>query len=858
MRNNQPVTNNEIFLEAGVKLVSKTDLKGIISYVNNAFVEVCGYSREELLGENHNLVRHPDMPAVAFEGLWDTVGAGRPWNGRVKNRCKNGDYYWVDANAIPIIKQGKIVELMSVRTAASAEQVEEAELLYRQLNAGINPGGGVLSRLAGLRTYLSLKNIFAALMLVAALLYTNAWWMNSQSLAEVNTAIGSLQLEGSSAVQQGRAIQRQLQAATDRATWHQVFNFAFLLAGLIWLLVRRVFKPLRSALDIFIKVADGDFNVPIDVSENDEMGKLYQALHNLKIKLGYDLAEAQRSALEGRQIRSALDVCNTNVMIADKSHNITYINKALATMFSEVEADLKSVLPTFNAKSIIGKNMDIFHENPAHQHQVVDGLRTTHMVEMEVAGLTMAISVTPVFDEKKRRIGSVVEWLDRTADVAIETDIQVIIEGAVGGDMTRRIDLEGKEGFFRNLSSGVNDLVTAADDAIRGVNEIAKGADLAIEDTRGIVEQALEGNLAHRLDFSGKSDLARKLGEPVNQLVEVFERLINDTVIVVNAMAKGDLTQTIDANYKGSFKHLKDGVNGTIDQLTTAGTEIKSSAAAVKSGSEEIASGNADLSVRTEEQAASLEETSSAMEEITATIQQNADNAKAANDLSQSARTAAEAGGKVVGDAIVAMQAINDSSSKIADIIGVIDEIAFQTNLLALNASVEAARAGDQGRGFAVVADEVRNLAGRSATAAKEIKVLIVDSGAKVEDGSRLVNESGETLENIVNSVKKVTDIIAEISSASAEQATGIEEVNKAVIKMDGMTQQNAGLVEEAATASRSLGDESLVLDDLIGFFSVDTVAAPDVLRPKAKSVSPALAKIDDKSQSLALVAGKR
>ncbi len=217
----------------------------------------------------------------------------------------------------------------------------------------------------------------------------------------------------------------------------------------------------------------------------------------------------------------------------------------------------------------------------------------------------------------------------------------------------------------------------------------------------------------------------------------------------------------------------------------------------------EIADGNQNLARRTERTAASLEETASSMEQMTASVKQTADNAGQANQLAMAARQQAEKGGTVVGSAVTAMNGINDASKKIADIIGVIDEIAFQTNLLALNAAVEAARAGEQGRGFAVVATEVRNLAGRSAAAAKEIKALIKDSVAKVEEGSRLVDDSGKTLAEIVGSVKKVTDIVAEIAAASREQSSGIEQVNKAVMEMDGTTQQNAALVQKAASASR-------------------------------------------------------
>jgi methyl-accepting chemotaxis protein len=247
-----------------------------------------------------------------------------------------------------------------------------------------------------------------------------------------------------------------------------------------------------------------------------------------------------------------------------------------------------------------------------------------------------------------------------------------------------------------------------------------------------------------------------------------------------------------------------------------------------------VALANQDLSRRTEAQASSLEETASSMEEMTATVQQNADNARKASQLAVSAREQAQDGGQVVDRAVDAMRAISESSKKIADIIGVIDEIAFQTNLLALNAAVEAARAGDQGRGFAVVASEVRNLAQRSAGAAKEIKALIQDSLDKVDDGSNLVNQSGSQLQEIVNSVKKVSDIIAEIAAASEEQSAGIGQVNQAVAEMDHGTQQNAAMVEEAAAASESMQQMSQALLGLTQQFRID--GSDDTVRPATGS----------------------
>jgi methyl-accepting chemotaxis protein-1 (serine sensor receptor) len=302
-------------------------------------------------------------------------------------------------------------------------------------------------------------------------------------------------------------------------------------------------------------------------------------------------------------------------------------------------------------------------------------------------------------------------------------------------------------------------------------------------------------------------------------LVRAIVGAINQAVAVAEAIAGGDLTRTVTVDSNDELGKLLGALKGMSEKLVDVVSNVRNGSISIATASKQIAEGNTDLSQRTQEQASALEETASSMEEMTSTVRQNADNARQANQLVASARTQAQSGGEVVTRAVAAMEAINSSSKKIADIISVIDEIAFQTNLLALNAAVEAARAGEQGRGFAVVATEVRNLAQRSATAAKEIKELINDSVDKVKTGSELVDASGQALSEIVESVKKVTDIVAEIAAASQEQSSGIEQVNKAVMQMDEMTQQNAALVEEAAAASKSMEEQASRMTEIVAFF---------------------------------------
>ncbi|MBS0587657.1 MAG: MCP four helix bundle domain-containing protein [Proteobacteria bacterium] len=304
-------------------------------------------------------------------------------------------------------------------------------------------------------------------------------------------------------------------------------------------------------------------------------------------------------------------------------------------------------------------------------------------------------------------------------------------------------------------------------------------------------------------------------------LIRAIVNPLNEAIAVANAVASGDLTSRIEVNSTNETGRLLQALKIMNDNLADLVGKVRIGTDQIATASGEIASGNSDLSQRTEEQASSLEETASSMEELTSTVRQNADNARQANQLAAGASEVAVKGGAVVGQVVQTMSSINESSKKIVDIISVIDGIAFQTNILALNAAVEAARAGEQGRGFAVVATEVRTLAQRSAAAAKEIKELISDSVAKVEDGTRLVDEAGATMDEIVSAVKRVTDIMSEISAASQEQSSGIEQVNQAVTQMDEVTQQNAALVEEAAAAAESMQDQTQALTQAVSTFKL-------------------------------------
>ena len=575
------------------------------------------------------------------------------------------------------------------------------------------------------------------------------------------------------------------QAAADYQD-HEALAWGFGIIGVMLaltfggLLLRSIVRPLQRLSGEIDAITRGEAGAAVVVDRNDEIGAVADSFKRLRDKLQQDLERAEATAEEAARIRFALDNVGANVMMADNERRIVYVNKAVETMFRHAQADIRKELPQFDAARLLGGSMDQYRQASGQQPDLL-GRQTgthsgTHRSTLMIGGRTLTVEATPVIDAKGRRLGTVVQWNDRTHEVRVEREIATLIEAASFGDFSQRLSLTSKDGFFKEISEGINRLLETAS---QGIEDVAR---------------------------------------------------------VLDALAEGDLGQRVARAYDGNLGKLKEAANATGERLAEIVGQIREATDSINTAAREIASGNADLSSRTETQASSLQETASSMEEFTSTVKQNADNARQANQLARGASDIAVKGGEVVGQVVRTMSSITDSSKRIADIISVIDGIAFQTNILALNAAVEAARAGEQGRGFAVVAGEVRNLAQRSAAAAKEIKTLIGDSVDKVGIGYKQVEQAGHTMSEIVDAVKRVTDIMGEITSASSEQAQGIEQVNTAISQMDQSTQQNAALVEQASAAAETLQDQAETLSQAVSVFRVGRAATAALPAPAAVS----------------------
>jgi methyl-accepting chemotaxis protein len=755
--NDAAPTNLEKILTEQDSLVTKTDLNGIITYANLDFELLSGFSPKELIGRSHSIVHHPDMPKEVFADLWHTLKSGRTWAGVIKNKCKDGGYFWAVINITPDYENGTVIGYLASRSKATKEQIHFFELAYIAMKKGDDKWQIQNSFLFRKKSFLNRMLFYKRFTIKQQIITMVVFFM---AIIMGIVGLGFMEMQGviDHAAMNDLVLQSEIEATANKIILLCFLGFSFSLV-----LGQRLYKAISMPLkDVAYSLRHSDNrDVQLKGGAVTEISDILDAFKTNQIKNRFFAAEVKREADSNLRIKIGLDSVTTSVTVADQHRNIIYFNKAAESLLRKAEADIRKELPNFNVNNLMGANIDIFHKNPAHQKKLLEELRQRISAKINIGGHSLVVTANPVINERGDYLGSVAEWQDRTVEVGVENEVAAIMESIKCGDFSRTIDEAGKEDFILLLCKSINELI-----------------------------ESCSGSL-------------------------------NEIVRVLSALSHGDLTQKVENDYAGMFDQMKMDANATVDSLREIVQQIKDATENVNIGAKEIAAGNNDLSHRTEKQASSLEETAASMEELTSTVKNNAENAKQANQLAIDATGIAQRGVDVVAQVVKTMDDINDSSRKIGDIISVIDDIAFQTNILALNAAVEAARAGDQGKGFAVVAIEVRNLAQRAANAAGEIKNLIDDSVTRVTNGSKLVTNAGDTMGEIVTSIRGVTSMMSEITSASSEQSEGIEQVNKAVGQMDEVTQQNAALVEESAAAAEALEDQARTLLVSVSYFKI-------------------------------------
>ena len=727
MRNNQPVTQKEYPLKPDALLVSHTDLIGNIIYANEAFVEASGYTYEELMGQPHNLLRHPDVPEQVFADFWGTIQAGRPWRQIVKNRRKNGDHYWVEANATPIIENNEITGYMSVRTQVTQEQISQAESAYQAVaNKQIKLRYGEVDSLV--KRYNPLAHWPPLLTLVPSVLLAISSEIYANVMGERNALLADL----------------------------VIFMTLLSMVHVIYYLNR-----IKDAIHAIDEIANENLNGQINTLGANSSGTINRRIKTLQIRLGAQKNEVITAARRSTRLEAGLDNLNTNIMLADQTGTITYFNESLKAYLRDLEPEIQKEIPDFNLDKLMGKSVACLFEKNPHIMEKMVLMKEPEAFKFEFFGAQLQLLLSPVQDNQGECLGVVIEWQDIFQEIYVQESIAKLVEDANQGRLHSRVDTTQLDGFYKTLANDIN---------------------------------ALMNNL---------------------------QETLKDISILIGGLSSKDLTIEVNGTHHGQYGWtIKNLVHG-IESLRASFCSVNNQAHEVAQSAEHVAESNVNLADSMKQQSRELLATSSSMRSLTETVSQTAQQANQSNELALKTQQNVEQGNQSMQETIQAMHEIEEVSQRITGIVTLIDSIAFQTNLLALNAAVEAARAGDHGRGFAVVAGEVRNLAQKSAEAAKDIKGLIETTANKIAHGTVKVQNTGKSLQEIIEQVHQMSENISSIANNAQSQSIQIEEVNQTIISLNTAADRNATLILENSSLADYLGDVAHNMDKLVGSFEL-------------------------------------